>query len=554
MPEKRAERPDDADRLNDEVQRILFDPAFERAPTQCRLLVYLAEQTIANPGGLSQFSIAVDGLGRPDDYDLTSDSYPRVQMSRLRRNLLSYYSRNPPREAGCVYIRRGEYRLRLGPPDQAYPELFKHNYTPISPKDGNDRTRDIVSLQNPQPPMKFMSWRMMAVITAILASTIIIALAISEFRSTPLAKPMVGLDVTVSDGFVEKTGWKGFSPDIQREAENYVSKSFVSSYSKSGANEPKPDYVISLNFGLNPMDQPDLKLVMRNTEGRIIYSNTLQAEPKEKELFIDTMNSNLSYLLAPNGTLAHEQIRGRSSIPDSPYSCFLLVEINRSEGKDILDQVNSCLNRFKDNEYRPYWYARKAVAQYLIGIGKDLPITTNGEAWNSLQEAFRLDRYNAFANRTAAKVESARGNCQSADSYTERTLERGPSYPALISATLVEAVVCGGQITARKDWIEQIRTLARTNPDPDPLLKLYLMLGTLAIGDSGACKRIANSLPIEIAKGDVGAANAVISRSLSEQGYFRQNRKHIDQLLEPFVWNQAGRQLILNALGSASAT
>lgn len=267
MPETIGERPDFADRLKDEVQRILSDPALERAPTQRRLLSFLAEQTLSNPGNLTQFSIAVDGLGRPEDYDLTSDSYPRVQMSRLRRNLLSYYSRNAPGEGHCIHIRPGEYRLRLAPPEAAYPELFKQGRAHFSA----DERASAGETDDARPRKRWAGLaniQMAALLAAVAIFLSILALAISEFQRRALVKPAVGLDISVSEGFTKQTGWHGFAPDIMREAENYVSKSFVASYSKDAANGPAPDYVISMNFGLNLSDAPDLKLTMRRGMAR----------------------------------------------------------------------------------------------------------------------------------------------------------------------------------------------------------------------------------------------------------------------------------------------
>jgi len=550
MPETIGERPDFADRLKDEVQRILSDPALERAPTQRRLLSFLVEQTLSNPGNLTQFSIAVDGLGRPEDYDLTSDSYPRVQMSRLRRNLLSYYSRNAPGEGHCIHIRPGEYRLRLAPPEAAYPELFKQGRAHFSA----DERASAGETGDARPRKRWAGLaniQMAALLAAVAIFLSILALAISEFQRRALVKPAVGLDISVSEGFTKQTGWHGFAPDIMREAENYVSKSFVASYSKDAANGPAPDYVISMNFGLNLSDAPDLKLTMRKGNGQMIYSSTIRANPKAKEFFIDEVNANLSYLLSPTGALAHDRIVDQQFSPETDYRCFLKIEIGRSEGTSIRDLVDKCLDRFEDSEYRPHWYARKALSQYARGLRQGVPIDKNAPAWNSLQEAMQLDRYNPFANYLAAKVEASRGNCERADIFADRALQRSTSYPALLGATLTEAVACGGGGRTQTEWATQIHSLARANPDPDPLLKLHLMLATLAIGDAGTSKRIADSLPIEDPKGNMAIISASISRALYDQQYFQQNRQRIDRQIALLIWNEAGRKLILDELSKA---
>ena len=107
-------------RLRREVDRVLADPAFQRSPVQARLLEYLCEQTIARNRRISQIAVAVDGLGRPETADQLTESYPRVQISRLRRNLSLYYARCAPGEGLALYIGHGDYQLRMAPPDSAY--------------------------------------------------------------------------------------------------------------------------------------------------------------------------------------------------------------------------------------------------------------------------------------------------------------------------------------------------------------------------------------------------------------------------------------------------
>jgi hypothetical protein len=111
--------------LRIEMQHILDDPSFQNTVSLSRLLKFLVDETInGRSDGLKSYSIAVDGLGRPDDFDAQSDSYPRVQVGRLKKALASYYARNTPPSGSCLYLKSGSYRVRLGPPSTAYPELY----------------------------------------------------------------------------------------------------------------------------------------------------------------------------------------------------------------------------------------------------------------------------------------------------------------------------------------------------------------------------------------------------------------------------------------------
>lgn len=122
MPDEEPRGLDSEALLQREVERVLADPLFQRSPVQSRLLDYLCAQTLAHNRNISQHAVAIDGLGRPDAAAPPSEAYPRVQVSRLRRNLSRYYTRHRPGEGLAVYIRHGDYQLRLAPPERAYGE------------------------------------------------------------------------------------------------------------------------------------------------------------------------------------------------------------------------------------------------------------------------------------------------------------------------------------------------------------------------------------------------------------------------------------------------
>src|SRR3546814_18756877 len=81
-----------------------------------RLLRFLIDQTLAGKGEqLKAYSVAVDGLGRDPDFDAQSDSYPRVQVGRLRRMLDAYYERYGLVNGERLVIPNGAYSVFLMP-------------------------------------------------------------------------------------------------------------------------------------------------------------------------------------------------------------------------------------------------------------------------------------------------------------------------------------------------------------------------------------------------------------------------------------------------------
>lgn len=98
------------------------------------LLRYLIDETIAGrAAALKSFVVAVDALGRKEDFDSASDSSARVQMGRLRKALESYYRGNNAIDGECIYLQPGSYIARLAPLSVAYPNLGQQS--PENPED-----------------------------------------------------------------------------------------------------------------------------------------------------------------------------------------------------------------------------------------------------------------------------------------------------------------------------------------------------------------------------------------------------------------------------------
>lgn len=153
MPDREPRKHDFEALLRREVGRVLADAAFRRSPVQSRLLGYLCERTLVRGGRISPRAVAVEGLGRPDR---RTGSYPRVQVSRLRRNLALHYVRRPPGEGFAVDVPRGDYRLRLAP---------------------------LPAVDEAAPAAPAWSWKRLALLAAALLGIAAVAAAVAAWRA-----------------------------------------------------------------------------------------------------------------------------------------------------------------------------------------------------------------------------------------------------------------------------------------------------------------------------------------------------------------------------------
>lgn len=95
-----------------QIERILRSARFVHAEVLSQLLRYLADAAIKQPdSALKEYQIAVEALGRREDFDGRLDSAVRVQTSRLRAKLAEYYADEGANDPIIVELNRGSYSL-----------------------------------------------------------------------------------------------------------------------------------------------------------------------------------------------------------------------------------------------------------------------------------------------------------------------------------------------------------------------------------------------------------------------------------------------------------
>jgi len=94
------------------IERLADSRVLHGSESLCRLLRYLAEHSLQNPGvPIKEYQIATEVFGRPPDFDPHLDSAIRVQAGRLRLKLAEYYSSEGERDPILVEIPKGSYSL-----------------------------------------------------------------------------------------------------------------------------------------------------------------------------------------------------------------------------------------------------------------------------------------------------------------------------------------------------------------------------------------------------------------------------------------------------------
>lgn len=108
-----------------QVDRIVSSTTLHGSESLCKLLRYLAEHSVDQPGvALKEYQIATEVFGRPADFDPQVDSTIRVQAGRLRSKLAAYYSSEGSEDPVVLKMPKGSYLLTFHPRTEGKPQLL----------------------------------------------------------------------------------------------------------------------------------------------------------------------------------------------------------------------------------------------------------------------------------------------------------------------------------------------------------------------------------------------------------------------------------------------
>lgn len=120
-----------------QVERILHSEIFRNSEGLRRLLRFLAERTAAGEADqLKEYTIGVDGLGKPATYDTHHDAAVRIQVGRLRQKLAEYYHTEGKQDPFIIELPKGQFRLtceaRAAPETPAIPPMPASRWRPAA--------------------------------------------------------------------------------------------------------------------------------------------------------------------------------------------------------------------------------------------------------------------------------------------------------------------------------------------------------------------------------------------------------------------------------------
>ena len=118
-------RPPCADEIRVALERMAASEAFRGSPQLVAFLRYVVDATLRGAADrIKGYTIAVEALGRADNFDPQTDPIVRVEAMRLRRALARYYDNGGKHDPVAIDLPLGNYVpafRRVAPADPVVP-------------------------------------------------------------------------------------------------------------------------------------------------------------------------------------------------------------------------------------------------------------------------------------------------------------------------------------------------------------------------------------------------------------------------------------------------
>lgn len=99
------------DLIEQELRQILTSRLLENKKQACNFLAYIVEEALAGRGEkITQYGIAIEALGKPEDYCPTENPAVRVEAGRVRRLLEEYYATEGKHSKLRIVLPVGSYQ------------------------------------------------------------------------------------------------------------------------------------------------------------------------------------------------------------------------------------------------------------------------------------------------------------------------------------------------------------------------------------------------------------------------------------------------------------
>ena len=443
-----------------EQERILRDPQFHSSPTLVRLLKWLITETMAGRGDLiKSYTIAVEGLGRPEEFDSQADSYPRVQIGRLRKALQIHYAQQGPAQEQCLYLQPGSYRIRLGRLEHAYPQLYRPLSREVRPAPALEETvasGPLLTTDESSASLHFRPTGRQVLWAGILVCMLLIAISLRSLAPYGSKLPAIGhrnhspvvILAAVEVGNTQQSG--AIADDAYAVLADGLSRSWVArirlgSSGDSFASGSSPaNYRLETQISETSAGGQLLFARLNDISSSTIIWSTTQPMDSSKSM-MDNIGPVIAQLTGPYGAIARNEaklIKGKYS---PGYPCLLhYLSFLQSRDPTLGSKVSRCLQE-PSPEARLESVRLAFRAFYLMDSDKAAPnrATSLQRALKISRQAAELDPKEAYAQFSLSRTYFIKNDCGSGRRYSQLAVAANPYDPIILGILGNFNALCG---------------------------------------------------------------------------------------------------------------
>lgn len=512
----------DRSALESELALVLQSPEFVRSPVLRRLLEYLVEQTLAGNGErLKAYQIAVEGLGRDDSFDPQSDSYPRVQVGRLRKMLDLHYAAFTPEMIGDrqrITIPVGHYNVMLTPiatsPGEGGSAGMGADLAtgPASETNGQTAPGSAAhtaggALPGPSAPPHAAApvstmdkgWLLWAVpVILLLAALYAIWLVMRPDDSASRTMQSQIAHVTIIAEPARRSDDLNTAAQI---AEMHLQRFEMLAVSMGQHNDGSVkrdkarEYQLLLRGGNGEPGSTSglIFLTLRHgTTGSTLWSYELPRNGSTTAApdFEQAIGEGISVIARSGGLIAQHQRKLIGSDMSPGYPCLIQYDAFRQRRDPALrPALQACLTEsleaYPDEPL--FLQALSYLALSRPQQGRQKPLAPSDEGRAQAEAALQFDSRSSLAQIAVARSAVARGNCPRAIAFSRRAVESNPLEPDTLGIAGTLLMSCG-DYTGAQTVLE--RALAM-NSEPGGFQTASLVIARVVNGQKEAALDLA---------------------------------------------------------------
>lgn len=468
-----------------------------------RLMEFLVRETLEGRGdALKAYVVAVDGLGRSEDFDAQSDSYPRVQVGRLRRMLDTFYARHEIRDSIRLHIPPGQYRVfftdideqeeaRESPPLERVARAADRS--PATPQTASPAA----TMADATAKLRLAAALLALTIIAIIVSAIYLARRDAEVGTPALSTaPSLMIDRIAAPPDMDAINVDTDAVLLDGLRRSWLVRVVDMNQITPGQADPQlPSPVYRLAGVIQGGGQSALQLKLsRGDTGQLIWTGQA-ALPADRNQLREALTPLIAEMIQPYGVIATDQRMQPGNRFEPGHRCLLEFDrYRRDRSAAVHTKLTDCVNRTLALDPSD---ALALAAQSFLVIDTSLyrfnPSPPADLPQRSLSLATRAtvaDPYSAFAQLALARASQFAATCGLTVRAARRAIALDPYDPDLAGLAGILLLNCadpGGEALLR-------RAIA-LEPDAPANIQVSLMYTVLARGDVAGAQRILDALP-----------------------------------------------------------